>query len=293
MFRDWCPGPGVGAGPQRRCVRLQLRVDGRAACFWRKCVSCCGGVESSVLDAVHPKRAFNEIGFDSLVAVELRNRSHHVGIYSCRPPWSSTTPTRPPSRHIYAPASHTTMPTASLGARPPTSAVRWMSRWRWWVWGVGIRVGCGRRRICGGWWCRVADAISGFPGDRGWDVEGFIILILIMLGGAIPARVGSSMTRREFDAGFFGISPREALAMDPQQRLLLETSWEAFERAGIDPASLRGSHDRGVRRRDVHDYGSRLGGVPDGSEGYRGDRHVRAVWSRVGSRMRSGWRGRR
>ena len=54
-------------------------------------------------------------------------------------------------------------------------------------------------------------------------------------------RVGFCMTGRSFDAEFFGMSPREALAVDPQQRLLLETCWEVFERAGIDPTSVRGS----------------------------------------------------
>ncbi|WP_216897305.1 type I polyketide synthase [Nocardia alni] len=106
------------------------------------------------------------------------------------------------------------------------------------------------------------EAVTPFPADRGWALDR-------LLGGD-PDRPGSTYAEAggfldapfDFDADFFGISPREALATDPQQRLLLEVTWEALERAGIDPNSLRGS-DCGVFVGAMyHDYATRLRDVP-------------------------------
>ncbi|MER6984430.1 beta-ketoacyl synthase N-terminal-like domain-containing protein, partial [Streptomyces carpinensis] len=126
------------------------------------------------------------------------------------------------------------------------------------------------------------DAITSFPTDRGWDLDA-----LTGTGPGQDSGAGTSYVHEggfvhdapAFDAGFFGISPNEALTMDPQQRLLLEVSWEAIERAGIDPESLRGKPVGVFAGSGIQDYEYLIGAAGEVAESYMTTANAAAVIS--------------
>ncbi|WP_155849075.1 type I polyketide synthase, partial [Amycolatopsis vancoresmycina] len=210
-------------------------------------------------DAVAPDVALRELGFDSLTAVELRNRLAAETGRSLPATLAFDHPTaeRITEFLLDAPAK-VTETVVAVADDEPIAIVAMSCRYPG---GIKSPEDLWELITSGG------DAITGFPADRGWDVEA--------LFDPDPDHDGTSYTRHggflhdagDFDPGFFGISPREALTMDPQQRLLLETSWEAMERAGVDPESLRGSATGVFVGTNYADYGIGLA-QPDSSAGH-------------------------
>ncbi|UOX89592.1 SDR family NAD(P)-dependent oxidoreductase [Amycolatopsis sp. FBCC-B4732] len=206
--------------------------------------------------AVPAGRAFRELGFDSLTAVEVRNRINAATGLTLPATLVFDHPTpaalADELRRLLLGRTETAVVTSAAATDEPIAIVA-----------MGCRFPGGVRSPEDLWRLVTdgVDALTAFPADRGWDLNSFGDEEFAEVGGFVAGAA-------EFDAGFFGISPREALAMDPQQRVLLETAWEVFERAGVDPASLRGSATGVFVGASSSGYGSNLEQGPSGSEGY-------------------------
>ncbi|MFG2684415.1 SDR family NAD(P)-dependent oxidoreductase, partial [Streptomyces sp. NPDC048392] len=216
-------------------------------------------------EAVDPTTAYRDLGFDSVTAVELRNRLNKAT--GLRLP-STLVFDHPTARDLAAhlrdelvggrdpepapgpaPADDDRIAIVGMGCRFPGDVRSPQQLWQL------LRDG--------------GDAITPFPDDRGWDLD-------TLRGSGSGERTGTSTAQEggflhdagDFDAEFFGISPREALAMDPQQRLLLETSWEALEQAGIDPTALHGTRAAVFTGTNGGDYLAVGPDVPEETAGY-------------------------
>ncbi|MER8073734.1 SDR family NAD(P)-dependent oxidoreductase [Streptomyces sp. NPDC094034] len=220
--------------------------------------------------SVEPSRAFRELGFDSLTAVEFRGalmketglRLSATVVFDYPTPavlaeflrselvGAQTDADGTTGSSLVAVAEDEPIAIVGMSCRYPGGVASPEDLWR---------------LVASG-----TDGVSGFPTDRGWDLGTLFDEDPDHRGTSYATEGGFLHGAADFDADFFGISPREALAMDPQQRLLLETAWESFEDAGIDPQQARGTRTGVFTGLMYHDYLSRLTSIPDGLEGFRG-----------------------
>ena len=254
LFRDLVRVPARAAGEGGSLARRLAAVpeaerEALVLAVVRGHVAAVLGHDSAA--EVDPAKAFRDLGFDSLAAVELRNRLAAesgvrlaaTAVFDYPSPLAlaghllAASAGRAPARRVGVARSSSEEPIAIVGmaCRFPGGVESPRQ-----LWDLLARGG---------------DAISRFPADRGWDLE--------RLYDPEPGRPRKSYAQEggflydaaDFDPGFFGISPREAIEMDPQQRLMLEFSWEVLEDAGIDPRALRGSATGVFAGSMYQDYG--------------------------------------
>ncbi|MEZ7007873.1 beta-ketoacyl synthase N-terminal-like domain-containing protein, partial [Streptomyces sp. AD55] len=236
----------AGLSDDERARKILEMVQGRVA-------KVLGHASATAIEADRP---FQELGFDSLSAVELRNELNLTT--ALRLP-ATLVFDYPTSRAVaaYIDDALDGSGTRDVAERQNSPAVRGLEDDPIVIVGMACRYPGGvtsPEEL----WDLVAegrDAVSAFPRDRGWDVEGVYDPEPGVPGKTYANEGGFLYGAGDFDPAFFGISPNEALIMDPQQRLLLEASWEVFERAGIDPRSLKGTKTGVFAGLMYHDYG--------------------------------------
>ncbi|MFG2910143.1 type I polyketide synthase [Kitasatospora sp. NPDC048286] len=265
------PAPGTALGALEPAARREFLLD----LVRTEIAAVLGHADAR---AIGTDQRFQELGLDSLTAVQLRNRlgaatglrltatlvfdhptpravvDHVLALTGARDDEGADTPPRP--------AGDPAEPLAivAMACRFPGDVRSPEQLWE--VLDTG------------------ADVIGDFPADRGWDFAGLYHPDPDRPGTTYARQGGFIDTVADFDAAFFGISPREALAMDPQQRLLLETSWEAFERGGIDPVATAAEGPVGVFvGTNGQDYPRVLATGKDDLEGYIGTGNTASVLS--------------